>query len=451
MKRITRYGLSALLLAGVVCSCDRPETLPRQSEGYDIGFQGLVKNTSEVRSRSEAFDKEDFVLINSSSDAMFGQISICRVVGTITDLQSEYVSSDGMEGRLQALSTPLVWASRDAEHTFYAWTHPNVAGGGGVEMDGPASTQGKVTFGMQKETHLEQFIAAEEGPLTYEANGLYVKLLFYRPVAKIQIESLTHISATGSLTPVEKCRLYFPNLYRSARFDAKKTRPEDGNPGDIWLEPGDPGYEEPATGLTWEWDISDPAASPGDELLYVHPFQFGTDDADGGQPDETKPGYFIITAEIDGVEKTYFASLAGLVDTRELQAGQFMKMQIAIQDGSFGGVGCQIVDWNTSPEQTTIHRRAGIYSQADADALLQILQSEPLDEAALAHYCRDGNTIVLYTPIDWSSLTGPLTLPDGYRLDGQDYYVILGEGGSLEGQITNLLTPDGESYPPAEP
>ena len=447
MKRITRYCLLGTLFAGFLASCNTPEELSQTSETGRVRFQGLVKNSSLTRSD---FNEEDFVLINSSSDAMFGEISICRSLASTGDTQAEYVSADGMEGRLSPISTPLTWQGRDTEHTFYAWTHPAVGEGtvtGGVEMDAAIRSVGRVTFGIQKDTGLEQFIAAKEGPVTYDENGLYVKLLFYRPVAKIQIESVTHVSSSGSLTPVEKCSIYFPNLYATARFDAKKERPQDGNQGNIWLTEGDPGYEIPTTGLVWEWDISNPDVPLGDHVLYVHPFEFGTDNADGSQPDETQPGYFTITTEINDTEKVYYASLAGLVDVKELQAGQFMKMQISIQDGGSGGLGCRIEEWDTNPEESIEHRRAGIYTQADAEALLALLQSDPVDEEALAAYCREGHTIYLYNHLDWSEVTEPVKIPDGYTLDGQGYYARLGDGGTLSGTITNLFTPEGDPWP----
>ena len=129
--------------------------------------------------------------------------------------------------------------------------------------------------------------------------------------------------------------------------------------------------------------------SVADSELFLHPFEFGTDPgaADGDQPDETQPGYFIVTAEIEGVEKTYFASLAGMIDVTGLQAGQFMKMQLSVQDGAAGGIGCQIVDWNTATDTDVIHRRPGVYSAGDAALLLQILSSEPVDLTALDRFC----------------------------------------------------------------
>lgn len=430
MKRIMQYCMACIVLAGTLSSCSRQEEPQYAPDGDEVLFQGLVKNSNMV-SRSD-FNEKDFVLINSSTDAQFGDIRICSNASG-TDEIAEYEPADAWQGRLSALNTPLKWSKgANTEYTFYAWTYPSGPEGsdGGVTMDNDKSMQGWVTFGTQKETDLEHFIVAKEGPLTYAENGSYVKLLFYRPVAKIQIDSITHFDANGSQTPIKKCMIDFPNLYRTARFYAKKDWTDD-NPGDVWLS-------TKGTGLSWNWDISGEDES-SDSVLYVHPFFFGSDEADGGQPDPTQPGYFKITATIKDTEnkdteKVYFASLAGLKNIRELKAGQFMKMQIAVQDGGGGGLGCQIVDWNTKGEQNVSHRRAGIYTQDDADNLLEILKTSPLDTGALNNYCRDGK-IYLYTSVDWSKVTGPLTIPEGYTLCKQGYSVTLGEGGQLVGDV----------------
>ena len=418
MKRIMQYCMACIVLAGTLSSCSRQEEPQYAPDGDEVLFQGLVKNSNMI-SRSD-FNEKDFVLINSSTDAQFGDIRICSSTSGASDVIAEYEPADAWQGRLSALNTPLKWSKgTNAEYTFYACTYPSGPEGsdGGVTMDNDDPMKGWVTFGTQKETDLEHFIVAKEGPLTYADNGSYVKLLFYRPVAKIQIDSITHFDASGSQTPIKKCKIDFPNLYRTARFDAKKVRGDD-NPGDVWLQLGDAGYQAPQLGLSWNWDISGEDVNVSDYVLYVHPFSFGSDGADGGQPDPTQPGYFKITATIKDTEnkdteKVYFASLAGLKDITELKAGQFMKMQIAVQDGGGGGLGCQIVDWNTKGEQTVSHRRAGIYTQEDADNLLKILQASPLDRDALNNYCRDGK-IYLYTSVDWSRVTGSLTIPDRY-------------------------------------
>lgn len=438
MKRIMQYCMACIVLAGTLSSCSRQEEPQYAPDGDEVLFQGLVKNSNMV-SRSSDFNEKDFVLINSSTDAHFGDIRICSSTSGAADVIAEYEPADAWQGRLSALNTPLKWSKgTDAEYTFYACTYPSVSessggGVGGVTMDKDNPMQGTVRFGTQKETDLEHFIVAKEGPLTYADNGSYVKLLFYRPVAKIQIESVTHFDAAGSQTPIKQCKIDFPNLYHKARFNAKKDWTDD-NPGDVWLQPG----EDPQLGLSWNWDISGEDES-SDSVLYVHPFSFsfpfGSDEADGGQPDPKQPGYFRITATIDGEGKVYFASLAGLKDITELKAGQFMKMQIAVQDGGGGGLGCQIVDWNTKGEQNVSHRRAGIYTQKDADNLLKILQTSPLDTGALNNYCRDGKNIYLYTSVDWSSVTVSLKIPDGYTLCKQGYSVTLGEGVKLEGNV----------------
>lgn len=431
MKRIMQYCMACIVLAGTLSSCSRQEEPQYAPDGDEVLFQGLVKNSNMV-SRSSDFNEEDFVLINSSTDAQFGDIRICSSTSGASDVIAEYEPADAWQGRLSALNTPLKWSKgTNAEYTFYACTYPSgpeSSGGGGVTMDNGNPMQGTVTFGTQKETDLEHFIVAKEGPLTYAENGSYVKLLFYRPVAKIQIDSITHFDANGSQTPIKQCKIDFPNLYRTARFDAKKDWTDD-NPGDVWLS-------TKGTGLSWNWDISGEDVNVSDYVLYVHPFSFGSDGADGGQPDPTQPGYFRITAVVgsNNTEKVYFASLAGLKDITELKAGQFMKMQIAVQDGGGGGLGCQIVDWNTKGEQTVSHRRAGIYTQEDADNLLKILKTSPLDRDALNNYCRDGK-IYLYTSVDWSRVTDSLKIPDEYTLCKQGYSVTLGAEGKLEGNV----------------
>lgn len=441
MKRIMQYCMACIVLAGTLSSCSRQEEPQYAPDGDEVLFQGLVKNSNMV-SRSSDFNEEDFVLINNSTDAHFGDIRICsstsgassEASSEASDVIAEYEPADAWQGRLEVKekSEPLTWSKgANTEYTFYACTYPSGPEGsdGGVTMDNDNSMQGKVTFGTQKDTHLESFIVAKEGPLTYADNGSYVKLLFYRPVAKIQIDSITHFDANGSQTPIKKCKIDFPNLYSTARFNAAKKDRTDVK--DVWLQPG----EDPQLDLSWEWDVSAAGAKASDYVLYVHPFSFGSDEADGGQPDPTQPGYFRITATIDGEKKVYFASLAGLKDITELKAGQFMKMQIAVQDGGGGGLGCQIVDWNTKGEQNVSHRRAGIYTQGDADNLLEILQTSPLDTDALNNCCRDGKNIYLYTSVDWSSVTGSLTIPDGYTLCKQGYSVTLGEGGQLVGDV----------------
>lgn len=448
MKRIMQYCMACIVLAGTLSSCSRQEEPQYAPDGDEVLFQGLVKNSNMV-SRSSDFNEEDFVLINNSTDAHFGDIRICSSTSEASseadDVIAEYEPADAWQGRLEVnkeKSEPLTWSKdANAEYTFYACTYPSVSessggGVGGVTMDNDKSMQGWVTFGTQKDTHLESFIVAKEGPLTYAKNGSYVKLLFYRPVAKIQIESVTHFDANGSQTPIKKCKIDFPNLYHTARFNAKKNWTDVK---DVWLQLGEDGYQAPQLDLSWEWDISAAGAKASDYVLYVHPFSFGKDEADGGQPDPTQPGYFKITATIKDTEnkdteKVYFASLAGLKDITELKAGQFMKMQIAVQDGGGGGLGCQIVDWNTKGEQNVSHRRAGIYTQDDADNLLKILKTSPLDTGALNNYCRDGK-IYLYTSVDWSSVTGSLKIPDGYTLCKQGYSVTLGAGGQLEGNV----------------
>lgn len=427
--------LLCIVSASLALSCS-------EDAGTSIPGDGLLSFTGQVSKApaSGDIDEDDFGLINSSSDAMFGDITVCKSVEGFPDEISVYRQADGIEGRLEAIpeSAPLAWSGYDTGHTFYAWTTPQ-GETGGVDMAEDDPVVGTAVFGTQKETGLEQFIVSEEGPVTYQDNGVYVRLLFYRPVARIQLTGLTHIDATGSVTQVEQCTITFPNLYSSAVFDACRERSGDGNQGDVWLREGEDGYAAPQKGLVWHWDARD-GTDPYDYMLYVHPFVFGQDDgvAGGDQPDELQPGYFIVTAEIGGQTKTYFASLSGLSEPDRLEAGQFMKMQLSVQDGAYGGVGCMIVDWNTEPEGNISHSRPGIYDRQDAEELLALLQEEPVDEAGLARYCDDEGVIRLYCHIDWSGLTGEVAVPEGYVLDAQGYRIILSDAGSVTGNVIGM-------------
>ena len=116
-------------------------------------------------SRSSDFNEEDFVLINSSTDAQFGDIRICsstsEASSEASDEIAEYEPADGWQGRLSAEdpANPLTWSEgTDTDYTFYACTYPSFSGtsAGGVTMDNDNSMQGWVTFGTQKETDLER-------------------------------------------------------------------------------------------------------------------------------------------------------------------------------------------------------------------------------------------------------------------------------------------------------
>lgn len=446
MRRITEYCMIYILFAGWLSSCNRMDMDGDSQNGNEVLFQGMVSVGDLVsRSSSEPDYDNDYVLINSSTDAKFGDIKICKSVDNYNDVFSDYVADDGVQGRLANKGgSPLKWTNQDSEHTFYAWTYPSVTAEntfeGGVQMDAVNPTCGTVTFGTKGDTGLETFIVAKEGPVQFSKQGSYVKLLFHRPIAKILLESVTHIDTDKNETQVDECTITFPNLYKSAEFDVKKNT---GTGEDIWTT-SYPSNTDTNLGIAWNWskiekDNDGSIINDDQSVLYVLPFEFGTQEDVDSQPDHTQLGYFTVEATIDNVKKLYFGSLAGLKDIQELKAGQYMKLQIGIQDGGGIGLGCKIVDWSTENEQYVSHHRAGIYTQEDAETLLDILQGNPVDTDALDLYCKDGGkTIYLYTSIDWSKLTENLTIPDGYTLDGQGYSIKLGNEGSLSGNYINI-------------
>ena len=183
------------------------------------------------------------------------------------------------------------------------------------------------------------------------------------------------------------------------------------------------------------------------DVLYVHPFAF---EKDGESQEASQPGYFMLKATVGErpVEKTYRASLAGITALTELKAGQELHLILQVADGAVGGFGSYIKGWNTEGEETVTHSRPGIYSQADAEALLRYLQNGDASNIPPYFYEEEEGVKVirLYTHADWSSLTGKLEIPSGWLLDGNGYSVGMGTGGSLSGNFIDVYTPDGEKY-----
>lgn len=450
MRRFFEYSMVYFLFVGWFSSCSKVDMETNSQNWNEILFQGMVR-TGDLLSRAgdEPNYSKDYVLINSSTDAQFGDIKICKSVDNQIDVFSDYVADDGVQGRLvnKFESSSLKWTDLNSNHTFYAWTYPSVIDEeephvfkGGVQMDENNQTCGTVTFGTKGDTGIETFIVAKEGPVKFSVQGSYVKLLFHRPVSKILLESVTHIDTDKNETQVDECTITFPNLYKSAKFDVKQYNETVEN---IWTT----SYQSNLgtdLGIIWNWnkikkDDSGNIINDNQSVLYVLPFEFGNQEDVDSQPDHTQLGYFTVEATVNNVKKLYFGSLAGLKDIKEIKAGQFMKLQIAIQDGGGVGLGCKIVDWSTEKEQSISHRRAGIYTQEEADILLNILQKNPVDMDALDLYCRDGGKVIyLYTSIDWSKLTENIVIPEGYTLDGQGHYIKLGDGGSLSGDNVNI-------------
>lgn len=426
-KNLT-YALAALMLATITaCTDDEQGYTSSGTANSAITFLGLVEHTNEIVTRKST-------PINST-DNSYGDIYIRQQIDEETPTIQVYTASSGQQGELETKGEgdPLKWTSVTAEHTFYAWTQPNVPNEenfiGGVKMDEPEnvetySTTGTVTFGTQGNTDLEHFIVAKTGPLSYDENNQYVGLHFYRPVAKIKLNSVTHVRSDQSYEDIGECTITFPNLPTTAKFNAIFTTYTDNKEK----------YPEVLTGsttekgITWPWKKGDDAY-----MLYVPPFEFSDEDITN---DYEQPGYFIVQTG----NTTYTGTLANVNSPTELKGGDYMQLDLQVADGSVTGIYSNIKEWNTEGnEDVPQHRIPGIYTQEDAEALLNAL----LNYTDIPAYLIDGEegetqTIRFFTHVDWESLlkeeeVESITIPQKYILDGQGYNLILPKDVNLYG------------------
>lgn len=444
IKNIPRTLLLPLLMATAACSDEESHNLPSSMEGDGtIAFQGIVENNRSVETRSsdimnrDGQDYKDIYIYQQTSEGPDN-------LGEATPNIQIYNATPGNRGELETDGTSLNWNSATAWHVFYAWTAPHPDGkddsDGGVKMDDPTdeqtySTTGTVIFGTYEDTELDRFIVAQKGPLTYESWNKYVSLHFYHPVARIELVQVTHIMPDKHAEDISECTITFPNLYKSARFDAiYDTTAVDYNE----KYPEVFAYENQEKGIVWKWKKTE---SEGKHRLYVHPFIFKDEDL----PDYEQPGYFTVTTS-DGV---YTGTLADIlladasnpnILQSELKGGDWMKMSLTVEDGNVSGIYSQVENWDTEGDEPIYqHRVPGIYTQEDAKALLNAL----LNDTDIPAYLIDGEegetqTIRFFTHVNWESLleeeeVESITIPQEYTLDGQGYNLILPKSVTLYG------------------
>lgn len=447
MKQINKnilYMLAASLFVTTYACTDEESTGISSEEIADsaITFIGSVENSTVITTRESTIMGSDNSLYNGEDIYIWQQIN---------DEESKtqvYHVISGHQGRLETtVGEELKWEDADAQHKFYAWTQPHKLNGedtqitGGVSMN--TETTGTVIFGTQAETGLETFIVAHEGPISYHEWGQYVSLHFYHPVAKIKLNSITHIEADGSTNPITSCTITFPNLAKSATFKAIDYTTEEGKekyPQVLTIP------EEPTSkGIEWEWEKGE-GVNANDYVLYVPPFNFSSDNSE--TPYYKEPSFFIITTS----SGTYTGSLTQVNDPTELRAGECLTMNLIVRDGTVSGMYSYITGWNTE-EIGTIpqHRVPGVYTQEDAEALLEALQNGDDIPDYLVDIEGESQTIRFFTHVDWSNESidreDGITIPEGYTLDGQGYYLALPEGVTLQGNVTDLYKPNGtEQY-----
>ena len=469
-----------LMFAGAVimtaCSKDElPDNIPDVSSS-EIRFTGAIKKQSEILATTRAEpDPNNYVTLNETNEN-FGTFFIWLTVGEGDQSKNyfqKYEKADGEAGNLKVEGSDnneerLNWVNKTSKHTFYAWTEPHVLDNtsqitGGVQMDhkniepsGNLITgetididdiAGTVIYGTNKETNLEKFIVTKKGPLTYNDWGQDVALYFERPIAKIELVGITHIKEGGEEDVIGgqdnfTCTINFPNMYKEATFTPANFEYDKQSPLST---------DKQDKGLVWNYSYSDKSSG---SVLYVHPFKF----RDGSNSDNIydDPGYFIVTATFNNVEMHYAGTLGELSLYTQLNAGEHMKLWLYLRDArGTGGVGYEIKDWGTDPEQTLPqYRIPGVYNKDDADRLLDALQKAadnpdytfPEGVEDLIVNKGDDTTpqyeINLFTHIDWSSIEDEITeikIPDGYTLKGNGYNVTLKNGVNITGkQVENI-------------
>lgn len=436
-NKIATYTLAALLLTTIgACTDNKQDAVLSDLTESPISFIGTVENNTEVMMGRGS------TTINSN-DNNYGEIYIWQQIDEGTPTISTYQASSGIQGQLETTSEgeKLKWQSAEATHNFYAWTLPD-----GVEMtehDDP--TTATVTFGTQnteensseKKRDLEHFIVAHEGPVIYKEVGQYVELHFYRPVAKITLTDVIHILPDQSYEYIYDCTVTFPNLPATAQFNAIFDTGKNYNekyPAVLTTT------EENNNGITWEWEWN---KEKSNSTIYLPPFVFkNSEEADYYK----QPGYFIVEAK----GNKYSGTLAEIQSPTELKGGDYMKMSLQVADGSVTGIYSYIVNWSTEGNQTVPqHRVPGIYTQEDAEALLEALQNEEEIPAYLVDIEGESQTIRFFTHVDWSNATSDIIIPEDYTLDGQGYY-LKPDDITLYGKIENLYKQDGTQYKATE-
>ena len=472
LHRITTYSATVLLLTALAaCTDEERSNTPLVPTKEDIAFLGTVEEGEDITTRATVMNSEKFD---------YGDIYIYRERETEEsggEKKSEmqvYQVAPGEQGKLEVKESgdALKWEDAYDKQTFIAWTQPYPGSEeeeestpptdedfmGGVMMNEPESpatyaTTGTVKFGTQSETNLERFIVAKTGPLSFNDQNQYVGLHFYHPVGKIQLDVVTHIRSDKSEEDITEAILTFPNLPKSATLNVLNAK-ELPSPYTDVLNPS-----PTEKGITWTWKKNEENA-----LLYVNPFTFYDDKIND---DYMQPGYFTIQIKVTPnsssqttVTKIYSGMLAtsstSHVGAVQLKGNECLHITMQATDGPVIGINSYITDWNTEPmENVPQHRVPGIYTQEDAEALLNAL----LNDTDIPAYLIDGEegetqTIRFFTHVDWSGATEDITIPEGYILDGQGYKLTLlesvnldgvkGEGEDEAGNIKNLYVNEDE-------
>lgn len=378
-----------------------------------------------------------------------------------------YKIASGDAGKLSPIAggPKLYWEEWRADYFFRGISAPQGEEGAdpGVTFihleDG---TQiGQVRFGDYK-GGLEYFVGVTVGPKSFVTNNQTLMMNFRRQVCKLVFCKFEHQDQTGKpISHPEQCSIIFPNLPKTASFDMNHFRAQRYayDPNKHLVNGNDFvtfNYEKEDLGVTMEWNAS---ASDGEiqfdqqksatyylRSFYLPPFEFGG--GEGNMP-ENKLGFFIIKLESG---KTYTGNLFGNDQRSTIYASEYLVIDnVILKDGPTvgGGDGSAIAQWAVAPPtEHPHHRLPGIYSQEDADKLLDALLNSDKDIPVTFYEEIDGKKIIrLFKNIDWSAVTKEIPIPTDYILMGQGFHIKLGEGGSIDEEgIQGKLYINGKLY-----
>lgn len=438
MKETIKYmiGVFALLLAG--CSSE-------QSDMIDPG------QPAEIR-----FEATGDKFVQTRAEDLIGSSDTGPNFGTFYMLQTDkdgqepfwghYEIKSGDAGKLSPTDDnfKLIWKEWRKDYFFRGISTPQGedSANPGVTFshneDGTTQT-GQVRFGDYK-TGLEYFVGVTVGPKSLVTNSQTVVMNFRRQVCKLVFCQFQHLSQVGGEVgyPTE-CTIIFPNLPKTASFDMEHFRAQRYvyNPDKHLVNGNDYvtfDYKEEDMGATMEWKKSDDFKQNDQKSHYLHSFYLPWFEFGGGEDNmpENKLGFFIVQTS----GKTYTGNLFGNDMRSSIYAGEYLLIEnVVLKDGPAvgGGDGSAIAQWEVAPStEHPHHRLPGIYSQEDADILLDALLNDKEIPATFYEETAEGKkTIRLFKNIDWSSVTTEITIPDDYVLEGQGFFIKLGAEGSV--------------------
>lgn len=373
-----------------------------------------------------------------------------------------YKVTDGVIGELTAKdkASAFYWEEDEAvKYTFHALSNPPAANYAddkypvenpvaGVHIDtlSDGTALGRVMFGDYSKG-LEYFVGHTVSD-KIRPGDFKLSMNFKRQVSKLVFRKFTHKTQDGkTLTPVDSCKIIFPNLPNQATFNMAEfhqagntvaTSTRDFHYVTFHYDTGEEHW-----GIEFDWrkrysnDLNNELLY---HALYVPPFKFW--EGEDGRP-ESQLGFFIVMYN----NKSYTGNIYGInldndgkptgKDITEVQAGELCRFdEIILQDGPVagGGDGSAIIPWSTKDEvDMPQHRYTGVYSTDDARLLYEALKAGAEVPEQFYEKRPDGTKVIrLFANVDWSQLTGELRIPDGYVLAGQGYNITLGQGGVLD-------------------